>query len=172
MNETSNIVALRQLDDIDDPLTIFCELVRGSFWRRPWRSKSRRFLPRLTTGAPVSYGMVTARPEGLLPASDRSRSRGRRFGTAERPSRRADPLQSAILRFWTGRTRSLDALLPVPYLRGISTGDFQEALTALLGKDAPNLSPSVISRLTAEWQGEYERRQTTPPDRLVTQNSA
>ena len=45
------------------------------------------------------------------------------------------------------------------YLRGISTGDFQEALTALLGKDAPNLSPAVISRLTAEWQGEYERWQ-------------
>jgi transposase-like protein len=51
----------------------------------------------------------------------------------------------------------LDALLPVLYLRGISTGDFQEALTGLLGKNAPNLSPAVISRLTAEWQGEYER---------------
>ena len=49
--------------------------------------------------------------------------------------------------------------MPVLYLRGISTGDFQEALTALLGKDAPNLSPAVISRLTAEWQGEYERWQ-------------
>jgi hypothetical protein len=35
----------------------------------------------------------------------------------------------------------LDALLPVLYLRGISTGDFQEALAALLGKDAPNPSP-------------------------------
>ena len=45
------------------------------------------------------------------------------------------------------------------YLRGVSTGDFQEALAALLGKDAPNLSPSVIARLTAEWQAEYERWQ-------------
>jgi hypothetical protein len=35
------------------------------------------------------------------------------------------------------------------YLRGVSTGDFQEALAALLGKDAPNLSPSVVTRLTA-----------------------
>ncbi|MCP2223693.1 transposase-like protein [Bradyrhizobium elkanii] len=66
---------------------------------------------------------------------------------------------SAILPLWARRTRSLDALLPVLYLRGISTGDFQEALTALLGKDAPNLSPAAISRLTAEWQGEYERWQ-------------
>ena len=50
------------------------------------------------------------------------------------------------------RSRSLDALLPVLYLRGISTGDFQEALVALLGTDAPNLSAGVISRLTGEWQ--------------------
>jgi putative transposase len=50
--------------------------------------------------------------------------------------------------------RSLDALLPVPYLRGVSTG--QETLTALLGKDAPNLSPAVVARLTAEWQTEYD----------------
>src|SRR3977135_1380742 len=64
---------------------------------------------------------------------------------------------SAILPLWARRTKSLDALLPVLYLRGISTGDFQEALAALLGKDAPNLSPAVISRLTAEWQGEDER---------------
>ena len=53
---------------------------------------------------------------------------------------------------WAQRTKSLDALLPVLYLRGVSTGDFQKALAALLGKDAPNLSPAVISRLTAEWQ--------------------
>jgi len=67
---------------------------------------------------------------------------------------------SAILPRWARRTRSLDALLPTLYLRGISTGDFQEALSALLGKDAPNLSPSVIGRLTAEWQAEYDRWQT------------
>jgi transposase-like protein len=47
----------------------------------------------------------------------------------------------------------------VLYLRGISTGDFQEALAALLGKEAPNLSAAVISRLTAEWKDEYDRWQ-------------
>lgn len=66
---------------------------------------------------------------------------------------------SNILPRWARRSRSLDALLPVLYLRGVSTGDFQEALTALLGTDAPNLSPSVISRLTAGWQEEYDRWQ-------------
>ena len=63
---------------------------------------------------------------------------------------------SSILPKWARRTKSLDALLPVLYLRGVSTGDFQEALAALLGKDAPNLSPAVITRLTAEWQADYE----------------
>jgi putative transposase len=59
---------------------------------------------------------------------------------------------SAILPRWARRTRSLDALLPVLYLRGVSMGDFQEALGALLGRDAPNLSPAVVARLRDEWQ--------------------
>src|ERR1700722_12010989 len=67
---------------------------------------------------------------------------------------------SAILPKWARRTKSLDALLPILYLRGVSTGDFQEALTALLGKEAPNLSPAVITRLTAEWQSDYDAWQT------------
>jgi transposase-like protein len=49
------------------------------------------------------------------------------------------------------------SLLPALYLRGVSAGDFQEVLAALLGKDAPNLSPAVISRLKGEWEGEYQR---------------
>jgi hypothetical protein len=40
---------------------------------------------------------------------------------------------SSILPKWARRTKSLDALLPILYLRGVSTGDFQEALAALLG---------------------------------------
>ena len=68
-----------------------------------------------------------------------------------RPTRKIR-FTSSILPKWARRTKSLDALLPVLYLRGVSTGDFHEALSALLGKDAPNLSPAVISRLTAEWQ--------------------
>ena len=78
---------------------------------------------------------------------------------AGRGGREKDPVHLGILPKWARRSRSLDALLPVLYLRGISTGDFQEALAALLGPDAPNLSPSVISRLTGEWQQEYDHWQ-------------
>ena len=58
-----------------------------------------------------------------------------------------------------GERRASTRLLLVLYLRGISAGDFQEVLTALLGKDAPNLSPSVIARLKGEWEDEYQRWQ-------------
>ena len=50
---------------------------------------------------------------------------------------------STLLPPYARRTKSLDALLPILYLRGISSGDMQEALSALLGKDAPNLSPTL-----------------------------
>ena len=65
-----------------------------------------------------------------------------------------DPL-TAILR--AGARRLL--LLPVLCLRGVSTGGFQEALSALLGKDAPNLSASVIGRLKEEWAADHARWQ-------------
>jgi hypothetical protein len=61
---------------------------------------------------------------------------------------------SNILPKWARRSKSLDALLPVLYLRGVSTGDFQEALAALLGAEARNLSPGAIARLAAGWQDE------------------
>jgi transposase-like protein len=70
---------------------------------------------------------------------------------------------SAILPRWARRTRSLDALLPILYLHGVSTGDFQEALAALPGKDAPNLSPSVVARLRGEWEADHARWQRRDP---------
>src|SRR5438128_10906468 len=63
---------------------------------------------------------------------------------------------SSILPKWARRTKRDGARVADRYLRGVSTGDFQEVLTALLGKDSPNLSPAVITRLTAEWQADYD----------------
>jgi len=63
---------------------------------------------------------------------------------------------SAILPPYLRRTRSIEELLPWLYLKGISTGDFAEALAALLGPDAPGLSASTIARLKTAWQEEYE----------------
>jgi putative transposase len=63
---------------------------------------------------------------------------------------------SSILPAYLRRTRSLEELLPWLYLKGVSTGDFSEALAALLGKDARGLSAATISRLKEVWKSEYE----------------
>ena len=62
----------------------------------------------------------------------------------------------AILPPYARRSRSLEVLVPILYLKGISTGDFEEALAALLGKDAPGLSASTIARLKEVWIDEHE----------------
>lgn len=62
----------------------------------------------------------------------------------------------SVLPPYLRRSKSVDELIPWLYLKGISTGDFPEALSALLGKDAPNLSPNVIVRLKEKWSREYE----------------
>ena len=55
---------------------------------------------------------------------------------------------SAILPAYLRRTKNLEELLPWLYLKGVSTGQFSEALAALLGPDAPGLSASTVRRLT------------------------
>jgi putative transposase len=66
---------------------------------------------------------------------------------------------SALLPPYIRRSKSLEALLPWLYLKGVSTGDFSEALQALLGPDAPGLSPATLSRLKQGWQEELAQWQ-------------
>lgn len=62
---------------------------------------------------------------------------------------------SSILPRYARRAPSVEAVIPTLYLKGISTGDFTEALEALLGKNAQGLSPSNIVRLKRIWEEEY-----------------
>jgi transposase-like protein len=64
---------------------------------------------------------------------------------------------SSILPPYARRTKSLEVLIPILYLKGISTGDFEEALGALLGKGAGGLSASTIGRLKEAWADEHAR---------------
>jgi putative transposase len=64
---------------------------------------------------------------------------------------------SAILPPYARRSKSLEVLIPILYLKGVSTGDFEEALLALLGKDAGGLSASTIGRLKEVWSEEHTR---------------
>src|SRR5207342_3160474 len=64
---------------------------------------------------------------------------------------------SAILPPYARRSKSLEVLIPILYLKGVPTGDFEEALVALLGKDAGGLSASTIGRLKDAWSEEHAR---------------
>ncbi len=163
MKTDNTVLAFHHRDEIDDPLT--CVLRDGArrLLAQAIEAEAEAFLTlmkdeRLSDGRArlVRHGHGPQRTiqTGIGPVRVR-RAKLRDRGAAEAGAE-GITFTSAILPKWARRTRSLDALLPVLYLRGISTGDFQEALAALLGDGAPNLSPSVIGRLKEEWTIEYD----------------
>lgn len=161
MMSDSTVVSLRQPDEIDDPLTTVLRSGARRLLAQAIEAEADAFLAAMK-GVQLPDGRDRLvrhghGPERLVQtgigavAVQRVRLRDRGTGGDGERIR----FTSAILPRWSRRTRSLDALLPILYLRGVSMGDFQEALGALLGKDAPNLSPSVIARLRGEWEADY-----------------
>ena len=165
MSENINVVPLRLPNEVDDPLTNILRSGARQLLAQAVEMEAEAFLAamkdlKLPDGRDrlVRHGHGPERTiQTGIGGVEVARVKIRDRAAAEDGERIR--FTSAILPLWARRTKSLDTLLPVLYLRGISTGDFQEALAALLGQNAPNLSPAVISRLTAEWQGEYERWQ-------------
>src|SRR5215212_7412875 len=164
MSDTT-VVPLRQPDEVDDPLTAILRNGARRLLAQAIEAEAEAFLAamrdkRLPDGRErvVRHGLGPERAvqTGIGPVPVR-RVKARDRGAGEGGERIR--FASAILPRWARRTRSLDALLPVLYLRGVSTGDFGEALAALLGKDAPNLSPSVVARLRGEWEADHARWQ-------------
>jgi len=165
MTSSSTVIPLRQPEAVDDPLTAVLRNGARRLLAQAVEAEAEAFLAamkglRLADGRErvVRHGHGPERPvqTGIGPVPVRRvklRDRG--------PDKGEERIRftSALLPRWARRTRSLDAVLPILYLRGLSMGDFQEALGALLGRDAPNLSPSVVARLRDEWQAEYARWQ-------------
>ena len=73
-----------------------------------------------------------------------------------RGAEEAEPFSSKILPPYLRKTKSIEELIPWLYLKGISTGDFSEALAALVGPAAKGLSASTITRLKEVWQAEFQ----------------
>jgi len=164
MIETTNVLPFRQPSAVDDPLTDILRAGARELLARAIEIEVDAFLAG-TSDLTLPDGRARLVRHGYGPARQiqtgigpvevaRPKVRDRGASGAKRIR-----FSSAILPLWARRTKSLDALLPVLYLRGISTGDFQDALSTLLGNDAPNLSPSVIAGLKADWQAEYDRWQ-------------
>jgi len=165
MTSSSTVVSFRQPDAVDDPLTAVLRDGARRLLAQAVEAEADAFLATMK-GAHLpdgrdrlvrhGHGPERQVQTGIGPVEvQRVRLRDRGADEAGERIR----FTSAILPRWARRTRSLDALLPILYLRGVSMGDFQEALSALLGKDAPNLSPSVIARLRGEWEADYSRWQ-------------
>ena len=74
----------------------------------------------------------------------------------KRPAGERETFHSSILPPYLRKTKSLEDLLPWLYLKGVSTGDFSEALAALLGPEASGLSASTITRMKAGWEEEFK----------------
>ncbi len=74
-----------------------------------------------------------------------------------RPADEAEPFSSKSLPPYLRRTRSVDELIRWLYLKGVSSGDFSEALAALVGPQAAGLSTSTVLRLKAVWEDEFKR---------------
>ena len=73
-----------------------------------------------------------------------------------RPPDQAEPFTSKILPPYLRKTKSIEELIPWLYLKGVSTGDFSEALKALVGPDCPGLSAPTVTRLKAVWEEEFQ----------------
>jgi putative transposase len=165
MTSNTTVVPLRQPETIDDPLTAILRSGARRLLAQAVEAEAEAFLAAMK-GAPLPDGRERLVRHGHGPERQVQTGIGpvavRRVKLRDRsPCKAAERIRftSAILPRWARRTPSLDALLPVLYLRGVSMGDFQEALGALLGKEAPNLSPSVIARLRDTWQADYVRWQ-------------
>ena len=166
MTDDTTIIAFRQPGSIIDPLT---EIARDGARRMlmaALKAEADGFVARFSEDLLADGRQRIVRhgagPERVIQTGIGPIEVRRRFvrdRSTEVPAEAKIRFTSNILPKWARRSKSLDALLPVLYLRGISTGDFQEALSALLGTDAPNLSPGVIARLTAGWQEDYDRWQ-------------
>ena len=161
----SIVVPLRQPETIDDPLTAILRSGARRLLAQAIEAEADAFLAQMK-GVPLPDGRDRMVRHGHGPERLVQTGIGpvavRRVKLRDRAEVEAGArirFTSAILPRWARRTPSLDALLPILYLRGVSMGDFQEALGALLGRDAPNLSPSVIARLRDEWQADYTRWQ-------------
>ena len=165
MMRNSTVVPLRQPEAIDDPLTAVLRSGARRLLAQAIEAEAEAFLA-LMKGVQLPDGRDRVVRHGHAPerfvetgigpvAVQRVKLRDRGTGKGSDRIR----FTSTILPRWSRRTRSLDAVLPILYLRGVSMGDFQEVLAALLGRDAPNLSPSVIARLRRDWEADYGRWQ-------------
>ena len=161
MSET-NVFKLSQPGTFTDPLTEVLRSGARSLLAQAVEAEVAAFLAghaeaRTADGRQrvVRHGHLPEREimTGIGPVAVRAPRVRDRVGRGEERLR----FTSAILPPYARRSKSLEVLIPVLYLKGISSGDFEAALAALLGPDAGGLSASTVTRLKEAWADEHAR---------------
>ncbi|HKM74677.1 MAG TPA: IS256 family transposase [Stellaceae bacterium] len=161
MTET-NVFQLAQPGTFTDSLTEVLRSGARALLTRAVEAEVAEFLAQYT-GLKTDDGRQRLVRHGHLPEREimtgigavavcQPRVRDRQAGPGDGERIRFAP---TILPPYARRTKSLEVLIPILYLKGVSTGDFEEVLAALVGKDAPGLSASTIGRLKEAWTEEH-----------------
>lgn len=155
----NNVQTLRQPDEsADDPLTSLLRQGARQLIAQAVEAELQAYLEQ--HNSPMQDGKSALIRNGYLPERNIQTGIGAvpvKIPKVRDRSGSGNKFNSMLVPPYLKRTSSLDELLPWLYLKGISTGDFQEALQSLLGSQAENLSPGVISRLKARWIEEYKQ---------------
>ncbi|MCU7913830.1 MAG: transposase, partial [Candidatus Thiodiazotropha sp. (ex Lucinoma aequizonata)] len=153
----NNVVKLRGRDTISDPLT---ELLRTGAERLIYQAVEVELLELLAEHLErrTEDGKAGVVRNGHLPGRELQTGLGPL--TVQIPKVRAksgEPVtfHSALVLPYVGKTRSLEAVLPWLYLKGISGGEMGEALKVLVGQNAEGMSASTVSHLKQVWAQEY-----------------
>lgn len=162
--EDDKVIDLRQPGEIADPLSEIVRRGARSLLMQAVEAEVSSFLEH-HSDARLGDGRHRFVRHGHLPERTVQTGIGavevRQPRVRDREAEAEDGLgfSPSILPKYARRTKSLEALIPWLYLKGISSGDFQQALSALLGADAPNLSADAVLRLRKGWREEQERWQ-------------
>jgi transposase-like protein len=161
----NNVVALKKEDPfIDDPITQILRQGARKLLEQALEIEVESFLNQYKELRDPS-GFQRIVRNGYLPERQIQTGIGQVAVKAprvrDRHDRASKPIafSSAILPPYLRKTRSMEQLIPWLYLKGISTGDFNDALLALVGKNAPGLSAPTISRLKSVWQQDCDQWQ-------------
>ena len=158
--DKNNVVEIRKPAEIDDPVTEVLRQGAKKLLAQAIEVEVEAFL--------AEYGSLTTSDghrrivrNGYLPEREIQTGIGPVAVRMPRVRDKGEAGQGRRIRFtsqilppYLRRTKSIEELIPWLYLKGISTGDFSEALAALLGPDAPGLSAGTISRLKEVWKAE------------------
>ena len=161
-----NVIDLKKPDSfIDDPITDILRLGARKLLAQALETEIEIFLNQYAA-LKDEQGKKRITRNGYLPERNIQTGIGPVAVKVPRTRDRQPDNESGLIRFrssllppYLKKTKSMEELIPWLYLKGVSTNDFSDALSALVGKDSPGLSASTISRLKSVWQEDLDKWQ-------------